>query len=211
MSISVIWRLMFIFKLVNNPFIFCAQALTLPIGNYCSIYENERTASYMFSIMVVLPCAFFVVTFGSAAMAGVLRLRHGHDTKPVILNAMTSDNTSEADCERSNVRLNVRWVIVTAIFVVCWTPVFVLNYFVKYYNVDANTDLVKIIHLALYFHPVLNPIVYFVADARLLTGFGRLFRQRNLGEDPSIHVSPQGEDTSPVKLFTHFAQQAIIF
>ena len=206
-----IGRFIFIFKTMNNPFIVCVQALTLPIGNYCSIYQEERTFSYMFSIMVVLPSAFFIFTFGSAAMAGVLRLRHIPDNKHITLEAMTNDNAPEADCDRSHVRLTVRWAIITALFMVCWTPELVLRYLVKYYNVEADAYLVNVIHLAMYFHPVLNPIVYLFADARFRAGFRRLFRQQNLEEEPSTHSLPQVRDRSPAELFTHFAQQVILF
>ena len=171
-----------------DPFRFVLQTSRLPVNNYCTIYDMKSSFFYMFTVMVAVPSAFLVVAYGTIIITVLRRQWNGRvNVEMTSSSNMRTDDTEQASPDkRSNARLVIMCAIITVLIMVCWMPAYILMYLRKYYHVSGNRHFLQYVHVAPYLHAIVNPLIYFLFDARFRSGFTRLFRCKKVDQDISM-------------------------
>ncbi|KAI0230952.1 hypothetical protein LSAT2_018676 [Lamellibrachia satsuma] len=160
----------------------------LPVKNYCTIYHMKSSFFYMFTVMVAVPSAFLVVAYGTIIITVLRRQWNGRVNVEMTSasNMRTDDKEQASPGRRNKARLVIMCAIITILIMVCWMPAYILMYLRKYYQVSGNRHFLQYMHVAPYFHAIVNPLIYFLFDARFRSGFTRLFRRKKVDQDMSM-------------------------
>ena len=136
----------------------------------------------MFTVLALLPSAILVLAYGTIIVTVVRRKWKDHIDVQLTsaTKETTDDKRQESHYGRGNARVIVMCAIVTVVFLFCWLPALILVYLRKYGNVTLSTHVDHYAHVMYYFHPVLNPLVYFFVDSRFRSVFLRLFRHKKI-------------------------------
>ncbi|KAI0230956.1 hypothetical protein LSAT2_018680 [Lamellibrachia satsuma] len=157
----------------------------LGVKNYCTIGHLKSSYFYTLSLMVAVPSAFLVVAYGTIIVTVLRRQWNGRANVeiPSSSNMLTDDPEQASSDRRSNGRLVIMCAIIAVLIMVCWMPSYIYRYMLQYYHVSRK--FVRYVHVVVYFHPVVSPLVYFFFDARFRSWFTRLFRCRKV-QDMSV-------------------------
>ena len=175
----------------NVPSIPCFQykvlvsCFQLNSRSNCSLLHSHSSYVYMFTVLVLLPSAVLVLAYGTIIVT-VLR-RQWNDRADFRMTSALSESADDKRKENSYSRINARLIfmcsIVTVLFVVCWFPTLLLIYLRKFKGLSLSANVNNYTRVAYYFHPMLNPMVYFFVDPRFRSIVVRLFWPKKIDND----------------------------
>ena len=82
--------------------------------------------------------------------------------------------------QRRSIRVATTCAMVTLLFLVCWIPIWVMAFLVMFEVVEVR---LRFLHWAMsftYFHPCVNPVVYFIVNDRFRSVFLHLVRRKSM-------------------------------
>ena len=160
---------------------FCFQ---LNSRSKCSLLHSKSSYVYIFTVVVLLPSAVLVLAYGTIIVT-VLRRQWSDRANVRMTSALSesADDKKENSYSRINARLIVMCAIITVLFMFCWYPTLLLIYLRRYNGVVLSAMINDYIRVAYYFHPMLNPLVYFFVDPRFRSIAVRLFWPKKVDND----------------------------
>ena len=145
----------------------------------CTVYYNPRHYFYMSLTAILLPAVLLLTLYGS--IVGVVVHRQRKENASIVpdpaggVASVQSTMTKEqaARRQRRAIRVAVTCAVVTILFLVCWLPVWVLFFLLLFRVAEVNITVYKWMAVFIYFHPCMNPVVYFIVDDRFRSVFLR--------------------------------------
>ena len=82
--------------------------------------------------------------------------------------------------QRRSIRVATTCAVVTLLFLACWLPIWVMAFLVMFEVVELSLRLFHWAMAFTYFHPCVNPVVYFIVDDRFRSVFLHMVRRKNI-------------------------------
>ena len=128
-----------------------------------------------------VPSVVLLAFYGTTVCVVVSRQRKPNASvapEPPGGTSTTLQKEQAARRQRRSFRVAITCAMVTLLFLACWLPIWVMAFFVMFEVVEVR---LRFLHWAIavtYFHPCVNPVVYFIVDDRFRSVFLQIVQRK---------------------------------
>ena len=148
----------------------------------CTVYNTRIDYVYMSFTAMLVPSVVLLALYGTTVGVVVNRERKPNaSVAPEQLGGTSTALQKEqaARRQRRSIRVATTCAMVTLLFLACWLPIWVMAFLVMFEVVEVSLGFLHWAIAFSYFHPCVNPVVYFIVDDRFRSVFLHIVRRKN--------------------------------